>query len=131
MSSIRPSAAHKALWRVFTEYIRRRDRGRCFTCGVVGHWKAMQAGHFIHGSVSGKFNPLYFDEQNVHCQCAICNTYSGGMPGEYRQRLKARYGLRAVLALEKQTYNKEILTVEQMKRLKAFFKEELKKIFYE
>lgn len=44
-----------------------------------------QAGHFIPRSVGGL--ALYFNEDNVHCQCSYCNLTMQGNIYEYGKRL--------------------------------------------
>jgi len=71
-------------------YIRRKyadwkGEVRCFTCYFVGPWKELQAGHYKH-----KY--LDFDEKNIHPQCDVCNRWSYGRPGVYKQRLIQTYG---------------------------------------
>ena len=61
----------KALWKIFSQYIRQRDKGVCFTCPSAPGWKYGDAGHFIPASVGGL--ALYFHEDNVHFQCKSCN----------------------------------------------------------
>ena len=80
----------KRLWKVFSEYIRRRDDGHCFTCSAIKYWKETDAGHYIPNTSS---NPsLYFDERNVHCQCTSCNRYKSGNLSVYAINLEDRYG---------------------------------------
>jgi hypothetical protein len=80
---------HAKAWKIFSQYIRQRDKGICFTCGTKKPWKEMHAGHFKHGR-------LDFDEMNVHCQCIYCNTYLHGNLGEYGIKLVKKYGLKKV-----------------------------------
>ena len=80
----------KRLWKIFSEYIRRRDKGQCFTCGTIKEWKQMDAGHFIPAGQSPP--PLYFDERNVNCQCTSCNRFKHGNLSVYGLRLTQRYG---------------------------------------
>jgi hypothetical protein len=61
----------KTLWKVFSIFIRQRDKGECFTCPAKPGWKYGDAGHFIPKSVGGL--ALYFHEDNVHFQCKRCN----------------------------------------------------------
>ena len=94
--------AKKEFWRVFSVYIRMRDRGVCFSCGkeikdyydkmgnVKPGWKAAQAGHFITAKSCGL--ALYFHEQNVHCQCYQCNINLSGNWVEYEKRIIEVYG---------------------------------------
>lgn len=80
----------KKLWEQFSRYIRNRDKGKCFTCGLQKHWKQMQAGHFICKAIGGL--GLYFHEKNVHCQCYRCNINLGGNGAIYIRRLLEVYG---------------------------------------
>ena len=75
-------------WAVFSEYIRRRDKGICCTCYSVNHWKDTNAGHFKH-------NVLDFDEMNINCQCVSCNKYNHGRLDRYSDFLRAKYGDKA------------------------------------
>lgn len=93
MKANKKSNQKRLLWKLFSEYIRRRDRGRCCTCGKVGAWKEMHAGHFIKAGSSPL--PLYFDEQNVHCQCPNCNLNLAGNLEHYEWFLDSRYGVEA------------------------------------
>ena len=94
-----PTALKKYLWRnVFSPYIRQRDKGICFTCGKKGDWKKQHAGHFVHKS----YTPIYFDETNVHCQCATCNTFEHGNLIEYTLRMIKKYGKEHVEHLKKE-----------------------------
>lgn len=82
------------LWKLFSRYIRMRDKGVCFTCGDTRHWKQQQAGHFIH-------NVLDIDEMNINCQCVRCNKFLHGNGVEYALRLIKKYGLDAVEDLKR------------------------------
>lgn len=81
----------KRFWRVFSEYIRKRDHGQCFTCSTKRAWNdRMDAGHFIP---AGRSNPaIYFHEKNVHCQCKSCNKWKHGNLSVYAERLIIKYG---------------------------------------
>lgn len=92
----------KKAWKIFSQYIRRRDKGVCFSCGKIipdyydryGNlqpgWKAGQAGHFITAANCGL--ALYFHEQNVHCQCYHCNVNLSGNWLEYEEKIIQVYG---------------------------------------
>ena len=99
----------KKLWKIFSEYIRRRDADengmvKCFTCTRSGHWKELQAGHFMAQSL-GLWT--VFEEKNVHAQCAPCNLYKRGNPSVYALELTKRYGpniLEELQLLRKENY---------------------------
>lgn len=93
----------RKLWKVFSEYIRRRDADehgmvQCISCKGVTHWKLSQAGHFIPKSLGLS---IYFEEKNVHNQCVYCNL-NGGNPSGYAIALKERYGNDIVEQLHQQ-----------------------------
>lgn len=75
----------KRAWKIFSEYIRKRDKGKCITCGVVKDWRAMHAGHFVHK------NSLDFNEFNINCQCVRCNKFLNGNLGMYAMALHRKY----------------------------------------
>ena len=72
-------------WKVFSLFIRNRDKFVCFTCGVRGDRTTTNAGHFKH-------NVLDFDEVNIHCQCIQCNHYKSGNLDVYAEKLIKEYG---------------------------------------
>lgn len=80
----------KVSWKAFSRYIRQRDEGRCFTCGVKRDPKEMDAGHYIAGSICGLV--LYFSEVNVNCQCTRCNRFLHGNLAQYALALKKKHG---------------------------------------
>jgi Bacteriophage Lambda NinG protein len=80
----------KEFWKIFSQYIRQRDKGICFICGLKRPWKKMQAGHCIP-KVEGGLE-LYFHEQNVNCSCYRCNINLGGNGALYARRIKQVYG---------------------------------------
>lgn len=75
----------KELWKVFSEYIRKRDKGICFTCGRKAESRGYHAGHFIAKAAGGL--ALYFHEDNVRGQCYNCNINLGGNQYIFGQRL--------------------------------------------
>lgn len=81
------------LWKVFSEYIRRRDADtegncRCFTCGLVRPWKQMDCGH----GIGRQHKATKYNELNNHAQCKRCNGFEGGKREIYKQNMDARYG---------------------------------------
>lgn len=84
----------KKLWKIFSEYIRRRDADefgwvKCFTCQKRGYWKEFQAGHYIPQSIA---LALVFDERNVQVQEGGCNLFRNGNPTVYAVELRKKYG---------------------------------------
>ena len=79
-------AIHNEIWKYFSEWTRRNEKGKCFTCDTQKDWREMHAGHYIHGK-------LDYEPTNVHCQCAGCNTFRHGNLGIYSERMVIRYGI--------------------------------------
>jgi len=117
MKVIPKAKIKKKLWKLFSEYIRQRDEGKCFTCSTQKHWKDMDAGHYIPTSICGEY--LYFDERNVNCQCTACNRFKHGNLTEYARRLVEKYGGGILKKLDKiKREQKTMSAVEMLKRIK-------------
>jgi hypothetical protein len=70
---------------VFAAWIKRKEKGTCFTCGKKVTGIHAHAGHFIHGA-------LDFCEYNIHCQCETCNIWERGNPAKYLNLMAHEYG---------------------------------------
>ena len=106
----------------FNAYIRERDRDwPCISCGRwhEGQW---HAGHYRSVGAAAE---LRFDENNVHKQCAPCNNHKSGNIVEYRINLVKRIGAKAVEDLETLKPPTKY-TIEDIKRIKAEYKQKLK-----
>lgn len=79
------SKLKEKLWKVFSLYIKNRDKWTCYTCGRKAEGAGMHAGHFISKRIGGI--ALYFHEDNVHAQCYHCNINLGGNQWEYGKKL--------------------------------------------
>jgi len=121
------STAKKKLWKLVSEYIRRKDATvdglvECCTCGKFAHWKEMDAGHFVGGHLS--YN--YFDERNIHCQCTGCNRFRHGALLEYNDFMLKKYGKKVVNDLRQykvkqwKVWELEELMEEYKKKLSEF-----------
>ena len=119
--------AYDRLWRLVSQYIRRRDRGICFTCGVEKDWKKdMTAGHMIHK----KDAPIHFHEQNIHAQCKQCNKYLSGKGIEYLRNVQRKYGTRRgdwLIEEGKKTHN---YTLPELLKLEKKYKKKLKDLTF-
>ena len=112
----------KKAWEKFSELVRRKANGVCFTCLKKGDWKEMHAGHFIHSR-------LDLDERNVRCQCPHCNTFLHGNLGNYALHLMEEIGIEGVNQLKKDAtleLGAPKKSAEDYKKLYDKFIEELK-----
>jgi hypothetical protein len=86
--------------KVFSLYIRARDKYICFTCGInkeVAELRrmSMQAGHLF----SCTNYSTRWDELNTHCQCSGCNMSHEYNPHPYVVAFIKKYGAEAYAAL--------------------------------
>jgi hypothetical protein len=75
----------------------------CVTCGVTGHYKDFDGGHYF----SRRHLRLKLFEENIHPQCTRCNRFlmgDGQTNERYRDFMVDTYGLRRFKAMEKLTY---------------------------
>jgi hypothetical protein len=84
----------KRAWTEFSRYIRQSNADKngmvkCYTCGVVKHWKKQQAGH----GIAGRSNAVLFLEAVVKPQCVQCNIYKYGNKDIFTQKLEEEMGL--------------------------------------
>ena len=80
------SALKRKAWEVFSLWIRKRDKWKCITCGIIIIGRQMHAGHFRHGDW------MDFVETNVNSQCSRCNKWLHGNLGIYAIELDKKYG---------------------------------------
>lgn len=103
----------KRLDNVFSQFIRLRDKGVCFTCGIVKSWREQQNGHYI----SRGFNSLRFDERNCNCQCVSCNVFRHGNMDVYALKLTEKYGADILKELSNEKRKIKQFTAEELKKL--------------
>ncbi|HJV75366.1 MAG TPA: recombination protein NinG [Noviherbaspirillum sp.] len=105
-------------------YIRKRDEGDpCISCGTydASEW---HAGHCY----TVKARPdIRYHEDNIHLQCPKCNTYQGGMVGEYKKRVVSKIGQERLdaLAYVNPAFKK---TREYYQGIEAHYKAKLKEL---
>jgi len=114
----------KKLDKVFSEYIRKRDSGICYTCGNVKEWKYQDAGHYI----SRSYGSTRFDERNVHAQCKSCNVFKGGNMDEYALKLVKQYGPKILKELNKKKWQIKHFEVGELQDLIEKYKEKIKRL---
>lgn len=108
----------------FNAYIRERDSAYpCISC-QRHHDGQYHAGHF---RPSGSHSELTFHEDNVHKQCAPCNTHLSGNLTHYRIHLISKIGLQRVEWLEK--HHKPVkYTRENYEHIERVYKDKLKEL---
>ena len=119
------SEVKKEVERVANDYIRERDKDLpCISCGSFTSYPFFHAGHFI---AVGANDTLRFEADNIHKQCARCNTHLNGNHIPYRINLIKKIGLERVEWLEG-PHTPHHYTKEDLQGLKACFRELLKEL---
>jgi len=118
------SSAKKKAWVWFSRYIRLRDSDehqmcKCVTCEHRGHYKTMQAGHFI---AAAQGNATRYLEDNVHAQCYRCNMNLGGNGAEYYPFMLAQYGAERVDELRKLSNTTLKISIAEFEEMEAKYK---------
>ncbi|KVT92664.1 hypothetical protein WK60_13825 [Burkholderia ubonensis] len=114
----------RELQAAFNAWVRARDAGHaCISCGRFhqGQW---HAGHYR--SV-GSEPALRFEPDNVHLQCAPCNTHLSGNLIPYRANLIKKIGAERVEWLEGPHVPKK-LTIAEIQEMKAFYRAEVRRL---
>jgi len=78
-------------WKAISAFVRKRDK-MCVTCKVN---PAVHCGHYRHNTERNADlggNALWYDERNLHGQCAGCNTYKYGALDQYALYLTDKFG---------------------------------------
>jgi 5-methylcytosine-specific restriction endonuclease McrA len=115
----------KRLWTIFSLFIRQRDEGICFSCGKKDEWKKMDAGHYIPKTAGLS---VYFDEQNVNCQCTYCNRFMHGNLSAYALALRKKYGKNILEELDSKKKKKIIMENKEYESLIEIYKNKVNKL---
>ena len=119
----------RALDKVFSEYIRRRDAGptgigRCITCGRVGHWKTMDCGHYI----KRQHMTTRYDEKNCNMQCKYCNAFEQGANEIYKRKIDEKWGAGVSDWLEVKRCGQSMLRRFELEILIDHYKQRIKEL---
>ncbi|HQB85334.1 MAG TPA: recombination protein NinG [Candidatus Pacearchaeota archaeon] len=127
------NSAKTKLWPIFSEFIRKRDDYICVTCGAIGELsskykgygaKIIQAGHYFPKSA---YSGIYYDERNVHAQCAYCNMNMEDpkVKDAYTKFMIENYGVEAIEILKIEGKQKNLSTSE-LELLKIHYSNKIK-----
>ena len=116
--------------RAFSAYIRYRDKDKpCICCGmplassgnVPSIGGSYDCGHFI----SRRHMATRWNEFNCAAQRKFCNRYQAGNQAGFREGLIARNGLDSVLKVEAMAKKNEMLSAQDLKDIRDFYKARL------
>ena len=122
--------AKKRAWTACSRYIRQKyadynGYASCVTCGVTKHWKDLDAGHFISKS---RGNSIYFEEENIHPQCAGCNRFHEGNKHQYTLYMIDMYGREKVEELEQLARTRVHYRVKDYLEIEEYYKRALENL---
>lgn len=100
----------KKLWKLFSKFVRNRDKYKCVCCGKEATGSGMHGGHFITGATCPP--KLFFDETNVHAQCYRCNINLSGNWVVYEKFMIDTYGEDHVADLKRRQKHEQGQKVE-------------------
>lgn len=117
----------KKLWKVFSEFIRRRDSdseglGKCFTCPRYIHFKNGDCGH----GIGRQHKATKYSEKNNHLQCKHCNGFEGGKREVYKEEMNKRYGEHTWELMEIASKKSFKWTQFEIDQLEIYYKQKLK-----
>ncbi len=101
--------------------------GKCCTCGKVGSWLYMDAGHFKGRGLAGG-SGAYFDERNVNLQCKQCNGFKQGAYPEYEEFLIDKYGPDVIDALTRKHVVPIDMRTLAMKATEMYYNDKYKEL---
>ena len=129
MKTKRPTGLKAKLDKVFSQYIRLRDRMpggvfRCISCGQIKPIEQADCGHYINR----QHMATRFSEINCNAQCRSCNRFDEGNMQGYRRGLVQKYGEQRVLLLESMKYETRKYTDFEYEALIKHYRAEIKKM---
>ena len=117
------------LWKLVSKYIRLRDadwRGdcQCISCGKIYQWDEMDAGHWIPKS---RGNSMYFEEDNIHAQCRVCNRFGSHDTGyKFGKNLEKKIGKERMEELDKLQHTTVKYTIRDYEAMIEEYKTRIK-----
>lgn len=131
MKTKRPTGLKAKLDKVFSQYIRLRDRMpggvfRCISCGQIKPIEQADCGHYINR----QHMATRFSEMNCNAQCRSCNRFDEGNIQGYRRGLVQKYGEQRVLLLEAQKYETRKYTDFEYEALIKHYRAEIRKMMF-
>jgi hypothetical protein len=116
-------------WKLFSEYIRRRnaDEGgtvRCVTCKTLLYWKEAHAGHFV----PGRTNSVLFHEEITNEQCPKCNLWLGGNYQAYTLYMLDKYGREKVDEFLQLKHQVRKYTTSELEEMIGKYKQKLSEL---
>ena len=98
-------------WLLTSEYVRRKSKGICYTCGRRVEFKKLCAGHFREKIGNAG---TYFDLDGLRAQCFYCNRRLHGAKDIYARKLLKEIGEKGLNNLFKKSVKGKQWTKEEL-----------------
>ena len=116
----------RELWKLVSEYVRRKEKGICFSCGKKADWKEQHCGHWSH---QGRYSELAYDDDSIlHTQCPSCNTFKHGNLDNYTLKMIEVYSLEAVQEFHKKSLKVHNWNEIELQLLITYYKNKLSRL---
>ena len=108
-------------------YVRQKEADHegvvgCYTCPKRGHWKTLQAGHFV----SRLYSITRFDyRDNIRVQCVGCNIWGRGKTNIFAGNLLKEIGTKRFAALLLRSRENHQFTRKELEEIIRTFKEKV------
>ena len=103
-------------WLLTSELVRKKAKGRCYTCGGKYPMNKLVAGHFLEKIGNAA---TYFDLNGLRAQCQwYCNRMRHGAKDIYALKLIEEVGLEAVQALKKKAHKSKQWTKAELETIR-------------
>ena len=104
----------------------------CVTCGVVKHWKELQAGHYV----DGRNNTVLFMEELVYPQCFKCNSKRPGCEAGNKIKftaflMKKGYVIEQLDNFDNLKFKTKKMILQDFEEIEAKYKEKFNKLLTE
>lgn len=121
-------ALKRKCWKLVSEYVRRKDAANgiatCYTCGYMGRWQDLQAGHFV----PGRSGAVLLNLEAIRVQCPRCNIWKSGNYQVFTLRMLDEVGRAKVDELLALRYTAKKWSRSELEALQADLTAKLKEI---
>lgn len=121
----------KKLDEVFSEFIRLRDSKpygfrhfKCISCGRILPFNMADAGHYV----SRANMATRFDEDNVHCECIMCNRFTENHLDGFAKNLVAKIGQDKLEELIRRGHQTVKFSKSEIDEKIRYYKEKIKEL---
>ena len=110
--------------RLFSEYIRKRDKGICKRCMYAPGWKKLQNSHFF----GRRYRATRFHPDNCDAMCPTCHRVMGENPNAFNEWKKRQIGEKKFNALIVKAHRGKVVKKRDESMIVAWCKQEIKKL---